>query len=342
MTIDELLALYAKRWGGFRMDGKGFLVPDVSRKELVEKHSLATVAAQFKTKAYDPKQKLFLAGVANAHEVDRMREVVTPTGGNFTPFGKNPVLLWMHNHYAPIGQVPVLKAENHGVLFEGWCGDPAAAPLTQTQVDTRNLIAQRILKAVSIGFIPLKIKYPTYNDRGEMVDPAVIEEWEMLELSVVSVPANAGALFEAKGGKAAVQAALREALKLWSFPTLGADGRLNLKTKEKSKMDEELKALLEKLGVTLDSIGAGINKLADGQATLQKSLDAMGAAGKGNKPKECEDDKEDEEDEEDEEMKALVADVAAQKARLDALEKTTKTTFDIVSKLAEKAGVKVA
>lgn len=341
MTIDELIALYCKGWGGFRVDGTGkYLVPAVSREKLVDEHKLATRGAAFKTKAFDPKQKLFLAGVANAHEIDRMREVVTPTGGNFGPFAKNPVLLWMHNHRDPIGQVPVLKAENNGVNFEAWCGDPAAAPLTQCQTDTRNLIAQKILKAVSIGFIPLKIKWPTYNDRGDMVDPAVIEEWEMLELSVVSVPANAGALFEAKDSKPskeAVAADLKASMRLWSFPTLGTDGRLIHKTKEKLKMDEELKALFEKFGVSLTAIADGIKKIGDGQDAIKAAVDGIV---KGKKPKE--EDPSDPTCDDEKRFAALEKSAKDLGDRLALTEKTLKSTFDIVSLLAEKAGVKAA
>ena len=51
---------------------------------------------------------------------------------------------------------------------------------------------------VSIGFIPQKIQAPTFNDEGAMIDPAVILQWELLELSVVAVPANPDATFEMK------------------------------------------------------------------------------------------------------------------------------------------------
>lgn len=216
---DALVADYVKGWTGYRLDGKGFIVPDVKRGEIPRLSTRSAVIGE--TKAYDPKSKLFIAGIANAKEIDRMNEVMEPTGVLLDSFNKNPILLLGHCHGDPIGQVSSLKAEENGLPFEAWVGDPAAgAILTRAQEDARSLVAQKILKAVSVGFIAHKIRYPTYNERNEMVDPAVIEQWEMLELSIVAVPCNASALFEAAGtspGKAAPS---------WNFPTLGADGRL--------------------------------------------------------------------------------------------------------------------
>jgi phage head maturation protease len=205
-SIDELMAEYAKRWNGFRIDGKGHLV--LVKSDLKE-HRLATKPADFSIKQFDEKSKLFLAGVANAKEVDRMTEVLEPTGLIDAPFRKNPVLLRQHCHDWPIGNVTSLKPENDGVKFEAWCGDPAAAPLTPMQVETRSLIAQRILRAVSVGFIPQKIRMPAYNDAGDIVDPAVIESWELLELSVVAVPCNASSIFDIKGIKNLEQQSVR-------------------------------------------------------------------------------------------------------------------------------------
>jgi len=195
-SIDQLCAEYANSWKGFRIDGKGHLVLVKAPPDL----RLATRAAEFPSpkKAYDDKSKLYISGVANAREVDRMAEVLDPGGLDSKPFLKNPVLLRQHNHDHPIGCVDALRAEHDGVHFDAWVGDPGAAPLTEMQQESRSLIAQRILRAVSVGFIPHKIRMPAYNENGEVVEPAMIEHWEMLELSTVAVPCNAGSLFGLK------------------------------------------------------------------------------------------------------------------------------------------------
>lgn len=168
-------------------------------------------------KRFDPEEKMEIFGVANENTTDRMDEILDPVGVKVENFIRNPILLLQHNHNDPVGQVPVVKIEDSGVHFEAWVGDPKAGPLTTEQIKSRTLIAQGILKAGSVGFIPLKIRMPAFNDNGDLVDPAVIESWEWLEHSLVSVPCNAGSLFEQKGSRS-------KKIDL-ALPKMGADGR---------------------------------------------------------------------------------------------------------------------
>jgi HK97 family phage prohead protease len=149
---------------------------------------------------YDPKRRLVIAGMANANIVDRMDERVDPKGGVFTDFMKNPVLLADHMYWSSsvIGAVESLSPEDAGTGFEAVVGDPTKAPLTETQEEIRSLIAQGFIKTVSIGFIPLKIQAPEFDDEGKLIKEAVILQWSLLELSVVAVPANPDATFEMK------------------------------------------------------------------------------------------------------------------------------------------------
>lgn len=331
-TIDQLVAEYCSKWTslGFRVDGKGDLV---LCKKSAEEVKLRTRSADFTTKGYDPKSKLYLAGIANAKEIDRMNEVLDPIGIMVDSYVKNSVLLMYHDHRCSLGQVSMLKPEDNGVHFEAWAGDPGAAPLTRNQEEGRSLIAQRILKAVSVGFIPHKIKYPSYNDRGEMVEPAMIEKWEMLELSVVAVPCNANSLFESRS------VGTNAPKKVWSFPTLGNDGRLVItKPKQEIKaMDEELKELLTKLGVSLDAIASGVNAIKDGQSALQKAVDQMGASGKG---KPAADDKPEPDEDDQEKPKKAIADLQAKQVEMEAsikaLQETAEKTYKTVELLVKK------
>jgi HK97 family phage prohead protease len=152
------------------------------------------------TKYYNPDERLIIAGVANANIVDRTDEILNPAGVDVRNFQKSAILLADHMYFTreAIGQVTEIKPEDDGVKFEAWIGDPKAAPLTDLQKDIRRLVAQGILKTVSVGFIPKKIKAPVYDDEMRIVEPPVIENWELLELSVVAVPCNPDATFEMK------------------------------------------------------------------------------------------------------------------------------------------------
>ena len=145
-------------------------------------------------------QKLYIAGVANENAVDRMDERLEPTGVDPKNFMKNQVLLVDHLYTtsAVVGRVIELRVESNGVHFEAYIGDPRKAPLTDTQKDVRSLVAQKLIQTVSVGFIPHKIQAPVFDDDFKLIEPAVILAWELLELSLVAVPANPGAVFDLK------------------------------------------------------------------------------------------------------------------------------------------------
>lgn len=153
------------------------------------------------TSGVHPDDKLYIDGMANANVEDRMCEVVNPQGCDVRSYVKNPILLsdhMYHSSYA-IGIVEELRIEGDGVHFTAYIGDPSLGLLTDKQKEIRSLVAQKILKTVSIGFIPKEITVPEWDDEtGKMISPARIEKWEMLELSIVPVPANQDSVFDIK------------------------------------------------------------------------------------------------------------------------------------------------
>jgi hypothetical protein len=148
-------------------------------------------------KAFDPESRMEISGMANANIVDRVDERVDPAGLDAENFIKNNILLTDHMYFADfgVGLVERLEPTDAGVEFDAFIGDPKVAPLTERQRNTRSLTAQKILKTVSIGFIPYKIRAPEYDAEGRIVEPAVVMQWEMLELSIVAIPCNAGSTF---------------------------------------------------------------------------------------------------------------------------------------------------
>lgn len=153
-------------------------------------------SAQIKVTApYTPNEKLFIAGIANANIVDRVQERIDPRGLDLQNYLKNRQLLAHHSYYHPIGQVEELEVQDDGVYFRGWIGDPSKGELTEMQKEIRSLVSQGILRTVSVGFIPKKIRAPLFDDNGQLQEPTVIESWELLELSIVAIPCNQDSLF---------------------------------------------------------------------------------------------------------------------------------------------------
>lgn len=142
--------------------------------------------------------------------LDRYNDIVQPNGVILDHYKSNPVVLFNHNSYSelPIGKNLDIYAEGDGLV-----GITQIHSLTSLAADVLKLLKGGFLKATSIGFIPLGWLDRTPND-DEKLYPSWFGEtvreytkWEMLEYSIVSIPANPTALIQNSFG-----AALHEAL----------------------------------------------------------------------------------------------------------------------------------
>jgi len=94
----------------------------------------------------------------------------------------NSVLLYMHSHFNPVGKIVEMLADpEKGFWIKAYI---SAAPDVES---VRVKIQEGILKAFSVGFIPLDGKM--INDIWNWI------KFELLEVSVVSVGSNRQALF---------------------------------------------------------------------------------------------------------------------------------------------------
>lgn len=129
----------------------------------------------------------FVASTANP---DRYGDTINQQGWKLDSFQKNPVLLWAHDYATPpVGKVGSLDTT----------GDLTAKDITFTPAETHAFGAQvgamvrdGFLSAVSVGFMPLKWEM-RYDEAGNFAGYNFLEQ-ELLEISVVPVPANAEAL----------------------------------------------------------------------------------------------------------------------------------------------------
>ena len=121
---------------------------------------------------------------------DRMGDVIMADGWDLTNFQKNPIALFGHNSNFPIG-----KWKNLRVVDKQLRGFLELAPAgTSERIDEiRKLIDADILRAVSVGFRPKASRPRPESDYGVFFTKA-----ELLETSLVSVPANPNALAVAK------------------------------------------------------------------------------------------------------------------------------------------------
>lgn len=132
---------------------------------------------------------LKIAGYANTVSLDRQKEVITPEAWlkGVENYRLNPVLLFQHEPGKPVGRVTELKVDKKGLFVTAEVSDAAERTLS-----IQTLIRDKVLKSFSVGFA---VKSAKYNKATEVL---TINELELLEISIVSVPANQHSLFSIK------------------------------------------------------------------------------------------------------------------------------------------------
>jgi HK97 family phage prohead protease len=135
----------------------------------------------------DGQDKRTFEGWATTPTPDRLGDVVEPKGAKF----KNPLpLLHQHNSDEPIGTVRLKKATDEGIAFEATIPTITEAGPLKDRVDTAwGEIKNGLVRAVSIGFRVLQDGMESIAGTGGLRFTAI----EIMELSAVSIPANADA-----------------------------------------------------------------------------------------------------------------------------------------------------
>jgi HK97 family phage prohead protease len=127
--------------------------------------------------------------------VDRIGDVIKASGWELDNFKKNPIAMFNHDRDFPIGKWKDVKIDGTALK-----GSLVMAPKgTSPRIDEiRALIDAGILRAVSVGFKP--IAFDQRIVEGRWAGDVFIKQ-ELLETSLVSVPANPNAISLAKSLK---------------------------------------------------------------------------------------------------------------------------------------------
>lgn len=122
-----------------------------------------------------------IEGIATTPSTDRMGDVIEPMGAKFA---SELPLLWQHDHQSPVGNVKFGKPTPQGIPFTARVAKIAEEGELKALVDKAwQSVKARLVRAVSIGFRP--IEYSLMEGGGVR-----FLECEILELSLVTVPAN--------------------------------------------------------------------------------------------------------------------------------------------------------
>lgn len=125
-----------------------------------------------------------IEGIASTPATDRVGDIVEPMGAKFAlPMP----LLWQHDAWQPVGHVEFAKPTKNGIPFRATIANIAEPGKLRDRVEEAwQSVKAGLVRAVSIGFRSLEHEF---MEGGGIR----FRTWEWLELSLVTIPANADA-----------------------------------------------------------------------------------------------------------------------------------------------------
>jgi HK97 family phage prohead protease len=206
-------------------------------------------------------------GWATTPTPDRLGDVVEPKGAKF----KNPLpLLHQHNSDEPIGQVRLKKATDEGIAFVATIPRIDQPGPLKDRVDTAwGEIKSGLVRAVSIGFRVLQDGMESIAGSGGIRFTAI----EIMELSAVSIPANADAtITNIKSFDIGLKAASGAPVVKLNPP--GVSGSPQLRTQRSAAMPRTVSQQIEDFNATRAAKAARMGVIMGESSERSETLDA--------------------------------------------------------------------
>lgn len=141
-----------------------------------------------KIKSLDAAKRI-IRGIATTPQTDRVGDIVEPLGATFA---ESLPLLLQHDHAKPVGTVKLSKPTATGIEFTAEIAEIAEPGALKDRVDEAwQSIKAGLITAVSIGFRALEDGAKPIHGGGWR-----FTSYEVMELSLVTIPANADAAIQ--------------------------------------------------------------------------------------------------------------------------------------------------
>lgn len=184
-------------------------------------------------KQVDDEQRV-IEGIASTPSTDRMGDIVEPMGAKYAL----PIpLLWQHDSSQPVGEVFWAQPTKDGIPFRARFAKVQESGTLRDRLDEAwQSVKYGLVKGMSIGFKDIE----TADIKGTWGYHFL--EWEWLELSVVTIPANADATITAikSADRAGMAVSGRRAVYLNSP---GASGKATIPKGPDMKITQQIAAL---------------------------------------------------------------------------------------------------
>lgn len=211
---------------------------------------------------YEEKENDLFTFVVSTPEVDRYGTIIVPSGIDYTAYLSNPIVLAQHDSDQwPIGRCLgfAMNGENLEATIQIECITEEGKKLTK-------LINAGYVKAVSVGIIPTEYEDQTID--GQKV--TVYTKSELVEFSVVSVPANRQALL-----KKSIKTLIQDSINKYKKETRMLTPEIEAKIQDEllPAIKEALVTEVINLGFSPEEADASANAfLANGAAAMLQTL----------------------------------------------------------------------
>ena len=194
--------------------------------------------------------------------VDRMGDTIAVDGWKLDTYRKNPVVLWAHDSsLLPIAKATDLRVEDGKLKARAQFMPKELSGMSNAVF---RMIQGGFLSATSVGFAPIKYAFADTAERKFGID---FMEQELLEFSVVPIPANADALVEARSAGVDIEPIREWATKLLETENIATISRERLKLFE--GLATEFRAIAAKLPKTAAGASGIWRRAAN---TLERTL----------------------------------------------------------------------
>jgi len=204
-----------------------------------------------------------ITGMASTPTPDRLQDVVEPTGAQF----KLPiVLLWQHDSSQPIGHVTHAKVSKSGIEIVAKIKkilEPGRLKDRLDEVWQSIKGPMPLVSGLSIGFKAIETAFIEKTDGIRFI------KWDWLELSAVTIPANAEANIQTVKSIDTAQRAVAGQAKLHRVVHLNPPSGLG-RAQPKSAQEGDMKTIAEQITALEAKRSASAARM---ETVMQKSLD---------------------------------------------------------------------
>lgn len=223
------------------------------------------------------KSKRQIKVIAASGKADRVGDIVKIDGIDYQSYMKNPVILWAHDHYAlPVGKAVSVETVNSKLVMTIQFATAEEYAFADT---VYRLVLGGYLNGVSIG---ARIKAAEWlkDDEGQIIGRK-FTSLELLELSVVPIPADSKALVTAVKSGALTETEFEECItKTLEAPLdLPSGNTVEVESNADESISEEEEALMKEQIIALEKRMESLETLIKAQTEqagdAKKSLDAV-------------------------------------------------------------------